>query len=408
MLQARIRVLLLAVALGVPAAAVAAPSRSGLPAARVAGPSLAGPADLRAAPHWAARFGEGGRTVHLTFDSELASAAGGELVVGFGLRGAWRLHAFVDGRPALVEPAPADLALDGGPFDEQVILRVSLAPGATARLELRAEGDTTFEERRPRLTYPQATFLLNRLIDGPRARSVELWPGPTPAGAPEPRMHVETVPPQRPEAPVAGDIVETGGRWVLEGPVVADAVVPLVLSALEGEYEQPRNWAFTFGIGAAVDWARMYGCPASRTCDAADRRWYTAAGDDPGSRVWFRGMLAYAFGPWLFEAGLEGDFAGALELPFLFTYYPLDGSPGLFDLFGDWHLFFGLSLQLINDWMPEDYGFDPRPFVRLGAGLRILMVTLDVAYELAPPLGGWEDRYGGLEHKLLITLPWRF
>lgn len=404
MVHARIRVLALAAALLVPAAALAADERP----AGLAGPSLAGPADLRVAPHWAARFGEGGRTVHVTLEVPLASATGGELLVGFGLCGTWRLQATADGLPLAVEPAPADLALDGAPFDRQVVVRVPLVPGVPVLFELRADGDTTFEERVPRLTYPQATFLLNRLLEGPRARFVELRPGPLPSGTPEVRMLVETAPPQRPEAPVAGELGEREGRVVLEGPIVADPAAPLVLSAVEGEYEQPRNWGFTFGIGAAVDWARMYGCPASRTCDEADRRWYTADADGPGSRVWFRGMFAWAFERWLIEAGVEGDLAGALELPVVFTWYPQEGAPGFFDVFGDWHLFFGLSLQLINDRMPEDYGFDPRPFVRLGAGLRILMVTLDVAYEIAPPLGGWEDRFGGLQHKLLITLPWRF
>ncbi|MBN1771167.1 MAG: hypothetical protein JXB32_07910 [Deltaproteobacteria bacterium] len=408
MAHAHARVLALAAALCIPAADGLADSTAGRPAG-FAGPGLAGPADLHVdVPRLDADFGEGGRTVHLTLVLPLRSDAGGEALVGFGAVGTWRFHAFLDGQAVGLEPAPADLGLEGGPFDEQVVVRVPLAAGVPALLELRADGDTTFEERDPRLTYPQATFILNRLLEGPRARFVELWPGPALLEAPELRMRVGSAPPQRPEAPVAGDVVDSGGRLWVEGPVVADATVPLVLSAVEGDYEQPRNWGFTFGIGAAIDWARMYGCPSSSPCDEADRRWYTDNADGPGSRVWFRGMFAWAFGRWLLEAGLEGDFAGALEVPLLFTYYPQDGSPGFFDLFGDWHLILGVSLQLINDRMPEDHGFDPRPFLRLGAGLRFLMVTLDLAYEIAPPLGGWGDRYGGLEHKLLITLPWRF
>ena len=40
--------------------------------------------------------------------------------------------------------------------------------------------------------------------------------------------------------------------------------------------------------------------------------------------------------------------------------------------------------------------------------LALLLVTLDLVYEIAPPLGDWGGRYGGLEHKLLITLPFAF
>lgn len=409
MRRAYIRTLVLIAVLGVSAAEAFADPAPARPAG-FAGPALAGPADLQLRePRLVAEFGEGARTVHLVYLLPLQSRAGGEAQVAFATRGTWRLRAFLDGQPVALEPLPAATTLPGGPFDDQLVARVPLPPDLPVTLELRADGDTTFEKRDPRLTYPQATFLLNRLLEGPRARVVELWPDPTLLDRPDLRMRVVAVPPQRPEAPVAGDVVESGGRLWVEGPVVADAAVPLALSAVEGDYEPPRNWAFTFGIGAAVDWGRTYGCPSSRTCDDADRRWYTLDADGPGSRVWFRGVFAWTLlDRWLVEAGLEGDFAGALELPLVFTYYPLEGSPGPLDLFGDWHLLFGLSLQLINDWMPEDYGFDPRPFVRLGAGIRFLLVTLDLAYEIAPPLGGWEDRFGGLEHKLLITIPWRF
>lgn len=408
MAGARIRTAALAAVLCV-AAVEAGADPVAPPPARLAGPVLAGPADLLVEqPVLAAEFGEGGRTVHLALALPLRSAAGGEAAVGFGTRGTWRVRAFLDGQPVGLEPLAAGATLPGGPLDESFAVRVPLAPGVPTTLELRADGDTTFEDRAPRLTYPQATFLLNRLIEAPRARIVEWWPDPALLDRPDLRMRIVAVPPQRPEAPVASDVVDSGGRLWVEGPVVADAAVPLVLAAVEGDYEPPRNWGFTFGIGAAVDWGRTFGCPSSRTCDDADRRWYTADADGPGSRVWFRGLFAWAFGRWLLEAGLEGDFAGALEVPLLFTYYPMEGSPEPLDLFGDWHLLFGLSLQLINDQMPEDHGFDPRPFLRLGAGLRFLLVTLDLAYEIAPSLGGWEDRYGGLEHKLLITIPWRF
>lgn len=407
--RGRMRVLVLIAALGAPAVEALADPAPPRPAG-FAGPVLAGPADLELqGPRITAEFGEGARTVHLAYLLPIRSPGGGEALVAFATRGTWRRRAFLDGQPVAFEPLPAAANLPGGPFEDRFAIRVPLSPDVPAILELRADGDTTFEKRDPWLTYPQATFVLNRRIEGPRARGVELWPDPALLDRPDLRMRVVAVPPQRPEAPVAGDIVESGGRWWVEGPVVADAAVPFALAAVEGDDEPPRNWAFTFGVGAAVDWGRTYGCPSSRTCDEGDRRWYTADADGPGSRVWFRGVFAWSFlDRWLLEAGLEGDFAGALEVPLLFTYYPLDGFPESLDLFGDWHLLFGVSLQLINDRMSEDYGFDPRPFVRLGAGIRFLLVTLDVAYEIAPPLGGWEDRFGGLEHKLLITIPWRF
>jgi len=386
------------------------------PVPRLAGPVLRGPADAQlGAASYAVVFGEGGRVAHVELALPLSSAAGGEAQVAFGVRGVWQLLAWADGTPVAVEDAASAMP-GGGPFDRQFLVRLPLAPGAPVQLLVRALGDTQGSEREPSLTYPQATFVLNRLLEAPRARSVEIQPGT--AGAGELRLRVETVPPQWPEAPVAGEMTEENGRWVLEGPVVADLAVPIEVAAIEGEYAAPRNWGITFGIGAAVDWARLYGVvgcnddpppAAGESCVSERNGWYSPDAGDPASRVWFRGAFAYTFDPhWLFEVGVEGDFAGALELPLVFTWYPQDGSPGLYDIFGDYHFILGLAVQLINNRMPEDHGFDPRPFVRLGAGVRFLLVTLDLVYELAPPVGDWDGRYGGLQHKILITLPFRF
>jgi len=388
----------LGLAVCVPAARAAADD----PVPQLAGPVLLGPGDAQiGAASYGVVFGEGGRVAHVELTLPVASPAGGEAQVAFGVRGVWQLLAWADGAPIAVEEA-ASATLAGGPFDRQLLVRVPLAPGVPAQLIVRALGDTQGSEREPQLTYPQATFVLNRLLEAPRARVVELQPGA--AGSGELRLRVETVPPQWPEAPVAGEMTEVNGRWVLEGPVVADLAVPIEVAAIEGEYAAPRNWGITFGVGAAVDWARQRGASSGPT-----ENWYTPDFADPASRVWFRGAFAYAFHPqWLFEAGVDGDFAGALELPFLFTWFPQDGSPGLYDIFADYHFIFGVAVQLINNRMPVDSSFDPRPFVRIGAGVRFLLVTLDVCYEIAPPVGDWDGRYGGLQHKLLITLPFRF
>jgi len=376
----------------------------------LAGPVLLGPADvLVGAATMTVAFGEGARVAHVELVVPLSSAAGGELVLGFAGLGAWRVEADVDGLAATVEPT-SGLPLGGAAYDSEVLVRAPLVPGASAVLRVRALGDSAAGSREAALTYPQASFLLNRLLDEPTVRTVRFLPGPLLTQARELRMRVETVPPQWPEAPVAGEAVESAGRWVLEGPVVADLAVPLEVSALTGEYEAARNWGFIFGIGAAVDWPR---CEAvvkdPLTLEVTSRYFYSPDFGDPASRVWFRGLFAWAIGrKWRLETGVEGDFAGALELPLTFTWFPQDGRPGFFDMFGDYHFIFGVALQLINDRMPHDDGFDPRAFVRLGAGIRFLLVTLDLIYEIAPPVGEWDGRYGGLEHKLLITLPFAF
>jgi hypothetical protein len=401
--------LLLGALLAVLPTVAAAEARDGdLPL--LAGPVLLGPADVQVgAATMTVAFGEGARVAHVELVVSLSSAAGGELVLGFAGLGAWRVEADLDGLAATVEPT-SGLPLGETSYDSEVLVRVPLVPGSSGVLRVRALGDSAAAPRDAALTYPQASFLLNRLLEEPTARTVRFLPGALLTQAPSLTMRVETVPPQWPEAPVAGNAVESAGRWVLEGPVVADLAVPLEVSALTGEYEAARNWGFIFGVGAAIDWPRCEGVtrdPATR--EVTSRYFYTPDFGDPASRVWFRGLFAWAIHPqWRLETGVEGDFAGALEVPLTFTWFPQDGEPGLFDLFGDYHFIFGLALQLINDRMPYDYGFDPRPFVRLGAGIRFLLVTLDMVYEIAPPLGDWDGRRGGLEHKLLITLPFAF
>ncbi|MBI5489556.1 MAG: hypothetical protein HY905_19645 [Deltaproteobacteria bacterium] len=386
----------------------ASTSDSDLPV--LAGPIPVGPADVRVdAAAYDVAFGEGARMAHVGISFTVTSPSGGELALAFGARGAWRLEADVDGAPLAVE-RPPDLPLPGGPYDDRVLLRVPLLPGIPAAVHVRVLGDTAGLEREATLTYPQATFLLNRLLDQPRGRAVSFQPGPLLAGAPDLRMRVETISPQRPEAPVTGEAIESAGRTVVEGSVVADLAAPVEVAAVEGDYQAPRNWGIVFGIGAAVDWARTQRIDRDPDTGAeTGRTWVTLDAGDPASRVWFRGLFAWAFRPkWRMEVGVEGDFAGALELPLTFTWFPQDGRPGFFDYFGDYHFFFGAALQLINDRMPEDHGFDPRPFLRLGGGVRFLVVTLDVAYEFSPPVGDWDGRWGGFEHKLFITFPFTF
>ena len=374
------------------------------------GPIPVGPSDVRVdAARYDVAFGEGARMVHVGIEFTVTSPVGGELALAFGARGAWRLEAEVDGAPLAVEHPP-ELALPGGSYDDRVLFRVPLLPGVPAAVRVRVLGDTAGVEREATLTYPQATFLLNQLLEQPRGRAVSFQPGPLLVAAPELRMRVETVSPQRPEAPVTGEAVESAGRAVVEGAVVADLAAPIEVAAVEGEYEAPRNWGIIFGIGAAIDWPRTQRIDRDpATGEELGRTWETPGYDSPASRVWFRGLFAWAFRPkWRMEVGVEGDFAGALELPLTFTWFPQDGRPRKFDYFGDYHFFFGAALQLINNRMPEDYGFDPRPFVRVGGGVRFLVVTLDLAYEISPPVGDWYGRWGGLEHKLLITLPFAF
>ena len=220
------------------------------------GPLPVGPADVRVdAARYDVAFGEGARMVHVGIEFTVTSPVGGELALAFGARGAWRIEAEVDGAPLAVE-RPSELALPGGAYDDRVLLRVPLLPGVPAAVRVRVLGDTAGIEREATLTYPQATFLLNQLLEQPRGRAVSFQPGPLLVAAPELRMRVETVSPQRPEAPVTGEAVESAGRAVVEGAVVADLAAPIEVAAVEGEYEAPRNWGIIFGIGAAIDWPR--------------------------------------------------------------------------------------------------------------------------------------------------------
>jgi hypothetical protein len=364
----------------------------------VAGPVVLGAAGAQIGPtRYHVVFAEGARVAHVRMVLPVATDLPGDVLLGFAARGEWRFRAEVAGVPVAVEAVAAPLPLAGGPFDEQVAVRVPVAAGGPTTVLVEAIGDTASVARRPELTYAQATFVLNRLLEPALARVVLVDPRPDGARLEPLQMTVETAAPQRPEGPVAGDVVAEEERMVLSGPVVADLAVPLEVAAVEGEYERPKNWGIVFGIGLALDWARLeYVHEDEDTHEVLGRWFYTPEFAEPASRVWFRGLFAYAWGPWMMETGLEGDFAGALEIPFTMTYFPLSGSPGFFDVVADWRLFGGLALQLINDRMPYDYGFDPRVFLRLGAGLRLFMFTVEAAYEIAPPFDAWfETRRGG-------------
>ena len=376
----------------------------------LAGPVLLGPApaQVRSAA-LRVRFGESARTAEAEYALTIEGTQAGETLLGFAGRGVRSIRATVNGAPAAVEPAATPLPLGGGPFDQQVTIRVAVLPGTVAAVAVTVLCETSGEERNPRLTYPQATFITNWLLDGPRAQVLRIQPGPALAQAAAFALRVESAAPRRPEAPVEGAVVSTPDGAAVEG-FVADPSGAFEVAAVEGEYETPKNWGIAFGMGLALDWPRTSrNVTDPATGDVIGTEYDSRGADEVNSRVWFRGLVEWAFRPaWIFETGVEGDFKGALEIPATFVWFPMSGTPGRFDVFGDCRLFGGLAVQLLNNLSAGEKGFDPRVFLRLGGGIRLLMVTIEAAYEIAPPLGAWDGERGGLEHKFLLTIPWVF
>jgi hypothetical protein len=393
----------LAAALLLPAAAARAqPAGEGPPV--LVGPLVLQPAGATVpSASYRVEFAEGGRTARVELTLQVAGPPG-DLVLGFAGRGVGWLGATVDGAPVEPERAPAPLAAPGGPFGTERLVRAGPGAGGVRTVVVRALCEARTEEREPQLTFPQATFARNRGIAGLTARVLRFDPAAA-AGA-DLAMSVTTVAPQWPEAPVAGTRAAAPGGWALEGAVVADPGAPLEAASVEGSYERASNWAFQIGLGTALDWPHVEMTETAGEDGPVVERWYVTPGfHDYVPRLWLRGALQHAFDEWLLTFGVEGDPGGVLELPCLFTWFPQEGGPDRGDTFADYHFFGGLALQVFNDAAPHEHAFDPRPFVRVGAGVRLLLFTIEIAYEIAPPVGPWNGAYGMLEHKAFVSLP---
>ncbi|MBI5488830.1 MAG: hypothetical protein HY905_15965 [Deltaproteobacteria bacterium] len=343
-------------------------------------------------------------SVELTVQVQAAT----EVVLGFAGRRVSGLAVTIDGAPAPLEYSIAPLAVAGGPFDSQILVRVPPSPAGSRTVVLTARCETAYRIIDAALTYPEASILPNLWLDGPRAHVLQLDPASA-ITAPL-ALRLETTDPQRPAGPVAAAADATPGGAALEGSVVAGSTAPFEVSAVEGEMPVPRRWGFSVGIGLALDFPHVENVARDRTSGAVTERWYTTTGfRSPFARMWLSGLFVYEFRDhWMFSTGLEGDPMGVLEIPVLFTWYPQAPPADDAGRILDYHVLFGLALQVFNDLSPGSYGFDPRPFIRLGAGFRFFVLTMDVAYEIAPPVGDWNGPYGLLEHKLLITFPFAF
>jgi hypothetical protein len=380
----------------------------------VDGPEVSGPdwvgaatASLREGAY-EVRFGEGGRTAHVRFRARLEPSAGGIGTLWFGGNGIRAVHATLDGVPVAVEE-PADgseVPPEAAMLPVHRLVSVALVPGTAARLEVAIECDTLWVEREPLLTHPQASFLLNWRMDGGAGRGLDLGVGSAVAGPAS--VSVETTTPHRVRAGFGGDPEATATGERVVGTVAAGERVALEASEREGE--TPRDWGILVGIGLAFDWPRSERTVRDATGAVTERWIETRDPDDPVGRIWFRGLFQYAFSPnWLFGTGLEGDFKGVMEIPFVFTWFPQEGRPGRWDVLADYRFLFGAAVQIFNDGYPDDYDLDPRLFLRVGGGVRLLLLTIEAAYEISPPLGPWDhDRLGGLEHKFTLTFPWTF
>jgi hypothetical protein len=329
-----------------------------------------------------------------------------ELRLGFGARDCHGLAVTVDGGPARPEYPSGALPAAGGPFDTQLV--VVVPPGGPHAVVVQAHCEAWDERRDPRLDYPQATFLLNRLLAGPTVRVVRLEPGAA-RDAADLRLRVGTSGDERPEGSVTGSPVETADGRVLEGPATLDPAEPLEAAAALGDYVQPRNWAFGLAIGIALDWPLVERTVVDDASDQVVERWYETPGTKYAApRMWLRALFHYGWERWMLVTGLEGDPLGALEVPLTFVWFPQDRPTGWGHPIGDWHLLFGLAFQVFNDGSPNEYGFDPRVFLRGGIGFRFHALSAEFAYELAPPMGEWNGPRGLFEHKVLITFPLAF
>jgi len=384
-------------------ASAAEPARE--PPPILVGPVLVGPgapvfpsARYRVDHHAGGPYAE----IEVTLQVETAE----EVRLGFAARDCHDLAATIDGAAARPEYPSAPLPAPGGPFDTQLL--VVVPPGAARAVTLRARCEPWTERRDPRLDYPQATFLLNRLLEGPEARIVHLEPSAARASA-DLRLQVETSADEQPEAPVSGVPRDVPDGRVLEGPATLDSPDPLEVAAVRGTYAQPRSWAFALTIGLALDWPLRERTVLATAGGQVVERWYETPGTgESAPRMWLRALFLYGWERWMLATGLEGDPLGALELPLTFVWFPQEQPTGWGHPVGDWHLLFGLAFQAFNDGSPNEYAFDPRLFLRGGVGFRFHALSAEFAYELAPPMGDWNGPHGLLEHKVLITFPLAF
>ncbi|NMC70072.1 MAG: hypothetical protein GYA57_08420 [Myxococcales bacterium] len=384
-------------------ASAAEPAREAPPI--LVGPVLVGPGTpvfpsvrYRVDHHTGGPYAE----VEVTLQVEAAE----ELRLGFAARDCHGLAATIDGAAARPEYPSAPLPAPGGPFDTQFL--VVVPAGAARSVTLRARCEPWTERRDPRLDYPQATFLLNRLLDGPEARIVHLEPAAARTSG-DLRLQVETAADEQPEAPIPGTPRDVPGGRVLEGPATLDSPDPLEVAAIRGTYAQPRSWAFGLAIGLALDWPLRERTVRDTATGQVVERWYATPGTkETTPRMWLRALFLYGWERWMFVTGLEGDPLGALELPLTFVWFPQERPTGWGHPVGDWHLLFGLAFQAFNDWSPNEYAFDPRLFLRGGVGFRFHALSAEFAYEFAPPMGDWNGPHGLFEHKVLITFPLAF
>lgn len=383
------------------AAAAAEPARK--PPPILVGPVAVGPeAPAFSSAHYRVDHDTGGPYAEVLVTLQVEAAAG-ELRLGFAARDCHGLAATLDDAPARPEYPSAALPAPGGPFDTQIL--VVVPPGASHVVTVQAHCEPWTERRDPRLDYPQATFLLNRLLEGPVARVVHLEPAAARASA-DLRLRVETAADERPEAPVSGTPQDGPDRRVLEGPATLEGPDPVEIAARTGAYEQPRNWAFGIAIGLALDWPLRERTVLDTATRQVIERWYETPGTkETTPRMWLRALFHYGWERWMLVTGLEGDPLGALEVPLTFVWFPQERPAGWGHPVGDWHVLFGLAFQAFNDWSPSEYGFDPRLFLRGGVGFRFHALSAEFAYEIAPPMGDWNGPHGLLEHKVLITFP---
>ena len=348
-------------------------------------------------------FGEGASRADVELVLQVQSAT--EVVLGFAGRRVDSLTVTIDGAPAPIDYSIAPLPVAGGPFDSQILVHVPPSPTGVRAVVLHARCETDLREIDAGLTYPEASILANLWLDGPRARVLRL--DPASAVAAPLTVHLETLAPHRPEGPLAASAAATTAGAVLDGPVAPGTAAPFEISAVEGEVPVARTWGFALGIGLALDWPHVENRVYDGTPPVMIERWYSTKGfSEPTARMWLSGTFRFAFrDQWMFGVGVEGDPLGVLEIPLLFTWHPKAPPADQAGRILDYHVLFGLGLQLLNDMSPGEYGFDPRPFVRVGAGLRFHVLTFDLAYEIAPPVGDWNGPNGLLEHKLLFTFP---
>jgi hypothetical protein len=389
----------LAVLAAPPAAAWAAPTPI------LVGPvtAPAGAADFAAAAYRAA-FDESGRTAEVALDLIVTTPGTIPVALGFGGRGLLRLEATVDGAPVRVRPATAPIAAAGGPFDRQVWVEIP-AGVASHRVVVSAHVETVLEELGPAMTAPEATFILNRWEDPPVGHAVLLDPADAARGAVT--FEVRTPSSSRPDAPVAGTTTDDGEGRVLRGAATGGG--PYRIASVAGPEAPPRRWSLGFAVGIGLDWPLTERTVIDRTSRRVVERWYETPGvGDHSPHAWLRLFYQYAVDDLLITTGLEGDPLSILEIPITVSWFPIPPSPSDPRQIGDVRLLGGLAFQVFNGASPGDHGFDPRIFLRVGAGFRLFLWSGEIAYEIAPPMGEWNGPRGLMEHKLTFTCPFAF